>query len=194
MGQEEEAGPLVWRTHVRSSKPDGGAFVAFALELGEDGGKSASCSTDVLPEEERRLALSGDADLLEEESASVAVEPCALAGNGEVLAGRATSDAIHCATPCASVEGADVVPERCFRQGLLFHPGHEAGRSEGFPLDVHHSAGGSTGGEVQPEVEPSAAAEEGSNAEGTWSHIHAPPEASQRLGVSSRLRCSAISA
>jgi len=167
VGQEEEPRALVRRSHVSSAKPDGGAFVAFPLELGEDGGKSASCSPNVLPEEERRLALSGDADLLEEEPASVAVESPPLAGDGEVLAGRATSDAIHCATPRASVEGGDVVPERSLRQGLLFHPGHEAGRCVGFPLDVHHSAGGSTGGKVQPEVEPSSAAEEGSNAEGT---------------------------
>ena len=46
-------------------------------------------------------------------------------------------------------------------------PGHEAGRSEGFPLDVHHSAGGSTGGALEPEVEASPAGTDGEDVEGT---------------------------
>ena len=158
VGQQEEAGPLVGRSHVRSAKLDDGADVAVALELGEDGGKSASCSADVLPEEERGFALVGDADLLEEEAAALAVEADALSGNGKVLTRCAASDAIHDATPRASIEGGEVVPDRSLRQGLLRHPGHEAGRGEGFPLDVHHTAGGSTGCEVEPEVEPSATA------------------------------------
>lgn len=167
VGQQEEAAALVGRSHVRSSKADDGADVAVAFELGKDGRKSASCSADVLPEEERGFALVGEPDLLEEEAASFPVEPGLLSGDGEVLARSAASDAIHDATPRAAVEGAQVVPDRSRRQGRLFHPGHEAGRGEGFPLDVHHSAGGSTGGSLEAEVEPSATAADAENVEGT---------------------------
>lgn len=175
VGQQEEAGPLMGRSHVRSANEDGSADVAVALKLGEDGGKSSPCTADVLPEEERGLALVGNADLLKEESGAFSVEPGLLSGNREVLARCAASDAIHDATPRAAVEGAQVVPDRSLRQGLLFHPGHEAGRGEGFPLDVHHSAGDSAGGSLKPEVEPSATAADAENVEGTYSHIHAAP-------------------
>ena len=145
------------RAHVRSSKGDAGSDVPVTGKLGEDSGKSTSCTADVFPEEERRLALVGDSDLLEEEAASFAVEAGLLAGNGEVLARSSASDAIHEATPRAAVEGAEIVPNRGLAQGLLRHPGHEAGRGEGFPLDVTNSAGGSIGGELDAEVEASAA-------------------------------------
>jgi hypothetical protein len=170
--QEEEPAAAVGRAHIRSSKGDDGSGVAMLGELGEDGGKSASCSTDVLPEEERGFAFVGDSDLLEEEPASLAVEPGLLAGDAEVLARRSASDAIHEATPRAAVEGAEVVPNRGLAQGLLRHPGHEAGRCVGFPLDVHHSAGDSAGGSLESEVEASSAGADAEHVEGTWSHIH----------------------
>lgn len=167
VGQQEEAAALVGRSHVRSSKADDGADVAVAFELGEDGRKSASCSADVLPEEERGFTLVGEPDLLEEEPAPFSVEPGLLSGDGEVLTRCAASDAIHDATPRASIEGGEVVPDRSRRQGRLFHPGHEAGRGEGFPLDVHHTSTRSSGCEVEPEVEPSTSAADRQHVEGT---------------------------
>lgn len=167
VGQQEEPGSLVGRAHVRSTKPDGGSDVAGAGELGEDGRKSSSCACDVLPEEERRGALGGNSDLLEEEPTALAVEPGLLSGDGEVLARSAASDAIHEATPRLAVEGAEVVPNRRAAQGRLFHPGHEAGRGVGFPLDVANSAGGSTGCSLEAEVEPSATGADRKNVEGT---------------------------
>lgn len=167
VGQQEIPGPLMGRSHVRSANEDGSADVAVAFELGEDGGKSSPCTADVLPEEERGFALVGNADLLEEEPAPFSVEPGLLSGDGEVLTRRAASDAIHDTTPRASIEGGEVVPDRSLTQGLLRHPGHEAGRGEGFPLDVHHTAGGSTGCEVEPEVEPSATTADGDGVKGT---------------------------
>jgi hypothetical protein len=88
--------------------------------------------------------------VLEEEPAPRAIQPSALSGDAEILARRAASNEIHDATPLSSVEGCNVVPHRSLWYGRFRHPGHEDGRSMGFPLDVHHrlhSAGG---------VEPSA--------------------------------------
>lgn len=194
VGQQEVPGPLVGRSHVSSSNEDGSADVAVAFEFGEDGGKSSPCAADVLPEEERGFALVGHADLLEEESASLPVEPGLLSCDGEVLTRSAASDAIHDATPRASIEGAEVVPDRSRRQNLLFHPCHEAGRCEGFPLNVHHSASGSSGGEMESEVEPSAAAADRQNSEGTWSQaIHAAPFARSDAFDRHATTCDALS-
>jgi hypothetical protein len=165
VGQHEEASPLVGRSHVRSTKADGCACVPFALERREDIGKSPSCASDVLPKDEGGVALGGDAESLKEEAASGTVEPGSLAGDGEVLAGTAESDAIHDATPRAAVEGDNVVPDRSRCQGRLFHPGHEAGRREGFPLDVHHSPSSAPGCKVDSEVEPASTGEEAGNTE-----------------------------
>jgi len=163
VGQHEEPLSLVGGTHVRSSKADGGAFVAVLFEGAEDVGKSASCASDVLPEDDRGLALVGNAEPLEEESASGTVEPGLLSGNGEVLAGAAESDAIHRATPRAAIERGNVVPDRSRRQRLLFHPGHEAGRCKGFTLDVHHSPSSTPGCKVDSKVESAAPGEETGN-------------------------------
>lgn len=161
VGQDEEALALVGRSHVSSSKADCRAAVAGLFEGGKDCGKSASCSPDVLPEDERGAALVGDAEPLEEETAACAGEPGSLPCNAEVLAGAAESEAIHDATPRAAVEAGNVVPDRSRCQFRLFHPGHEAGRCKGFPLDVHHSPRSAPGCKVDSEVEPTSAAEEG---------------------------------
>ncbi|KQZ14293.1 hypothetical protein ASD44_09580 [Mesorhizobium sp. Root554] len=47
---------------------------------------------------------------------------------------------MNLATPRAAVEGDKVVPDRRAIHGLVFHPGHEGGRSIGFPLDETDSA------------------------------------------------------
>lgn len=59
---------------------------------------------------------------------------------------------MNAATPWPAIEGFEVVPDRCRLQGLVFHPGHESGRSMGFPLDVTYSAISGLG-EANPEVE-----------------------------------------
>lgn len=160
------------RSHVRSSKGDAGSDVAVLGELGEDSWKSASCSPDVFPDEERRLSFVGDSDLLEEESRALAIKPGLLSGDAEVLARSAASDDVHEATPRAAVEGEQIVPDRSVTQLRARHPCHESGRCKGFPLDVHHSAGSK--GALKGEVETSSTAADGQNAEGTWSHIHRP--------------------
>jgi hypothetical protein len=56
------------------------------------------------------------------------------------LAGETGSDAIHAATPCASVEGAKVRPDRRCIQEARFHKRDKLGGSSSFPFDVSDSA------------------------------------------------------
>ena len=81
------------------------------------------------------------------------LRPLAFARDREWLARIAPSEDIHRSTPRAAVEGGNIVPDRCFIQGRVFHPRHEDGRSIGFPLDVTHS---SIPGvcDCKPEVDP----------------------------------------
>lgn len=89
-----------------------------------------------------------------------------LACGAEGLARVASRDAIHCATPASAVEGGNVVPDRRPIQARVFHPGHERGRSVGFPLNETHSAVAGLG-DVEPEFEPSGAGAEGKPVDGT---------------------------
>ena len=80
----------------------------------------------------------------------------ALAGAAFALARVAARDDIHKATPRAAVEGGNIVPDRCLIQGRVFHPGHESGRSVGFPFDVTNSSISGLG-DVQSEFETTSA-------------------------------------
>ncbi len=112
----------------------------------------AEMPADVLEEHPPWPALDDDAPDVGPEMSRVA-DPEPLASGGERLARIARSEDVHAATPAAAVEGGKVVPDRSRCQGLIRHPGHEDGRSEGFPLDVTHSAVPGLG-DVQPDVEP----------------------------------------
>ncbi len=61
-------------------------------------------------------------------------------GEAEGLAGISGSEDMNLSTPRRAVEGGNVIPDRSFIQGLVFHPCHESGRREGFPLDVTNSS------------------------------------------------------
>jgi len=81
--------------------------------------------------------------------------PLPLARDRERLARIAASEDIHCAAPWSAIEGGNVVPQRRFIQGRVFHPRHESGRSITFPLDVTHSSiPGACDGEA--EVDPAS--------------------------------------
>lgn len=75
------------------------------------------------------------------------------AGAGDVLAREAARDEIHDSTPRATIEGADVVPDRRLIQGLVFHPRHDRGRSVGFPFDIHDGTVGVSEGEGEAEFD-----------------------------------------
>lgn len=95
--------------------------------------------SDVLEEDHRDSCVPDDAEDLRPEVPLVALA-FTLAGGAERLARVARSDDIHDATPRSSVEGANVIPDRRWIQGLVFHPRHEHGRCKSFPLDVTDSS------------------------------------------------------
>jgi hypothetical protein len=112
-GHEEDAFTLVRRSHVtRSNRGPDDRGVAIDMEVLGDSGNSSNCPGDVLPEEERGIALPGDTDVLEEEARAVPVKSFSFSGEGEVLTWRSASDEIHEPHQRASVEGAHVVPDR----------------------------------------------------------------------------------
>jgi hypothetical protein len=76
-----------------------------------------------------------------------------LSGLAEGLAGVASRDDIHRATPWAAVEGGKIIPDRRWIQRLVVHPGHESGRSVGFPLDVTNSLISGIG-DMEPKLQP----------------------------------------
>lgn len=113
---------------------------------------------DVLEEHAARPALDDDAPDVRPEVPRVAGAE-ALSGVRERLARVARREDVHASTPASAVECGKVVPDRSRRHGLVRHPGHEAGRSEGFPLDVTHSSIAGLG-KVQPDVESTHAGAE----------------------------------
>ena len=52
---------------------------------------------------------------------------------------------MNAVAPWAAVKRSQVVPDRRWLHGRFFHPGHESGRSVGFPLDITHSSIGGFG-------------------------------------------------
>lgn len=97
-------------------------------------------AVDVLQKKVSRTAIAGDADDFKEQAASLAVEPGAASGNAEVLAREARNDAIHCAMPCCSVEGAKVGPDRSVIQAAFLHARCQDCAGVCFPLDVTDGA------------------------------------------------------
>ncbi len=83
---------------------------------------------------------------------TVIVSSDALPGSRERLTRESGSDDVHAANPRASVEGAQVRPDRSLIQSRLAHPGHENGRCVGVPLNVSHGAGSVSKGELKPAV------------------------------------------
>jgi hypothetical protein len=92
-----------------------------------------------------------------------------LAGDGEGLARVAASDAVHEASPRASVEGSEVTPDRRCVQPPFFHAADQYAGRIGFPLDVTDRARiEACSGEsvVQAEVEASDPGADGKDVEG----------------------------
>ena len=118
---------------------------------------------DVFENNSSWFELGNDPLELRPEVGSLVREAASLPGLGVGLARVSTVDEIHATTPRSAVEREHVREDRSWIQGLLFHPGHEAGCGEGFLLDVAH------GPEVGPhcsktKVEP---ADAGTQREGT---------------------------
>lgn len=133
--------------------------VAQAAKAGRDFGKSQiEVPFDVLGEDRHWLDLRDQAlDLRPEVTRVVLSAP--LAGKAERLARIAGSEDMNSVAPRSAVEGAQVVPDRRWLQRLVFHPGHESGRSVGLPLDETHSAISGLG-DREAKLEPAIAGAE----------------------------------
>jgi hypothetical protein len=159
VGEDEEPLALVGRADLRRREEACRKAVAHADQsCGDFGEAEAEMMGDILEEHEGRLDLADDAGDMWPEVARVVRTP-ALARDGERLARIARSDDVHRAAPRAAVEGGNVVPDNSLIQGRVFHPRHESGRGEGFPLDMAHSSI-SGDGDGEPEVEPTCAGAE----------------------------------
>lgn len=148
-------------------EPEVGKIPADTIEPSE-----SNKSGDVLHEHESRSHLSHDPGNVRPQP-SLIIDTEAAPGCGERLTVETGSDEIHSATPRATVEAGDVIPDRRRIQGRLFHPCHESGRRVGVPLNTSHGSYvvGSEG-KLESELEPSVAVEE---TEGAYSHVTTSP-------------------
>ncbi len=137
-----ESDPLRIPPEVGQFSHDAGgrAFFELAFFRVHNGGGGSSDACDVLQKEEDRTAIGCDANDLEEQAASLAVEPSASAGDRQVLAGEAGNDAIHASTPSCSVEGGDVGPHRSRIHRAFFHARRQNRSGMSFPLNVAYGA------------------------------------------------------
>ena len=159
-GKDEQALALVGRADFRRREEACRKLVAHADQsCGDFGEAEAEMMGDVLEEHEGRLDLADDPGDMRPEVARVVHAP-ALARDGERLARIARSDDVHRAAPRAAVETGNVVPDRRWIQGRVFHPRHESGCGEGFPFDMAHSTI-SGDGDGKPKIEPARTGAEG---------------------------------
>jgi hypothetical protein len=160
VGQHEEPLALVGRADLRRREQARRKPVAQADQSSGDLGESeAEMMGDVLKQDEGRFAFPDDAGDMRPEVAWVFVAPPS-AGDRERRARISRCDNVHRTTPRAAIEGGNVVPDRCRRQGRVVHPRHEDGRSVGVPLDITHSPV-SGQGDMEPEVETSGTGAQG---------------------------------
>ena len=139
-GEDEQPLAPMGRTDFRRREEACRKPVAQADQSAGDFGEAeAEMMGDVFEEDEGRLNLADDAGDMRPEVARVLGAP-ALARHAERLARIPRSDDIHRAAPWAAVEAGNIVPERRWIQGRIFHPRHDNGRGEGVPLDVTHSS------------------------------------------------------
>jgi hypothetical protein len=135
---------------------------AHLLKVPKNGiGSQGHVTFNVLEETPFGIKLPNDAaDVGPEVAWIVFASP--VTGKAERLTGISASEDMNLSAPWASVEGGNVTPERRLIQGLVFHPCHESGCREGFPLDVTNSSITELGN-MEAEFEPSDAGAEGNS-------------------------------
>ena len=140
MGHNEEPPTLVGCADLcRTEQARFDCKAQFAKVSEDCVGSQGQVSFDVFKETPFGIEFGNDPPDMGPEVPGI-VFPEASAGEGKRLAGISASEDMNLATPRAAVEGGNVVPDRCFIQGRVCHPGHDSGRNEGFPLDVTNSA------------------------------------------------------
>ncbi len=155
-GEDEQPLAPMGRTDFRRREEACRKPVAQADQSAGDFGETeAEMMGDIFEEDEGRFDFADDAGDMGPEVAGIVRAP-ALARHAERLARISGSDDIHRAAPWAAVEAGNIVPERRWIQGRIFHPRHEHGRREGVPLDVTHSSIAGDG-EGDSQLEPARA-------------------------------------
>ena len=145
MGHNEEAAPYVARTAFERREQSRFDCKAQRLKVPENRiGSQGHMAFDVFEEAPFGIEFLGDSPDVRPEVAGI-VFALAPAGEAEGLAGISGSEDMNLSAPRRAVEGGNVIPDRCFIQGLVVHPRHESGRREGFPLDVTNSSVGGFG-------------------------------------------------
>ncbi len=138
---------------------------AHSLKVSEDCiGSQGHMALDVLEEAPFGVEFSDDAADVRPEVAGI-VFAAPAPSEAEGLAWISASEDMNLSTPRAAVEGGNVIPDRRLIQGLVFHPCHEGGRREGFPLDVTNRA---VSGfcDMQAELQSADAGAKGNSVEG----------------------------
>lgn len=159
MGQDKDPAPAVASASLSRREQSRFCRVTQSAKVTDDVGKSQSEVTlDVLEEGPIRLDLTDDTGDVRPEVTRIG-RAGSLPGMAERLARITGSDEMNASTPRATVEGSEVAPDRRLAQGLVFHPGHEGGRSMGLPLDETNSSIAGLG-DVQAEVEAGVAGAE----------------------------------
>lgn len=134
--------------------------IAQCAKAGADLGKSQiDVAFDVFEEDSGGLHLTDDPLDLGPQVAGI-VLPAPLAREAEGLAGITGREDMNAAAPRMAIEGSEIVPDRRWLHGRVFHPRHESGRSMGFPLDETHSSIGGFG-DGEAEIEPAISGAEG---------------------------------
>nr|WP_298173965.1 hypothetical protein [Novosphingobium sp.] len=134
--------------------------VAQAAKPSDDIGKSQiDVPLDVLDKDSARTDFVDDPLDFGPQVPRVGLAP-SLARAAERLAGISGSEDMNLAAPRLAVEGSEIAPDRRVIQGLVFHPGHESGRSVGFPFDETDSAIGGLG-DRETELETAVTSAEG---------------------------------
>jgi len=109
-----------------------------AKALGDVGKSQIDMAFDIFAEDPFGTDLSGDPGDVGPQVPGIVRSP-AFSSAAEGLAGITGRDDMNAAAPWSAIEGSQIVPNKGFAQGRVFHPGHEGGRSMGFPLDISHS-------------------------------------------------------
>jgi hypothetical protein len=157
VGSNPQAFAVVRRANVGSSQHTPSRIEPERGHVTEDASKSASNeSWGVLHEDVARSNLANDASELGPEAGAFSVDTCALAGDADVLAGKAARNHVNNSSPRSSVKGANVIPNRERREKAVILSGDKYACGVGVEFD---GADGSPSEQVAAENAATSACE-----------------------------------
>ncbi len=166
MGQDEDAKPLVRRADFCRREQARRRRVAQSPKLSQDGFKAeGDVARDVFEEDPFRGTFPDNPGDVWPEVAGI-VGPGTLSGGAEGLAGISGEDDVEGTAEGASIEAAQIIPDRGRGEVACALGGDEDGAGPVLPLD--EGAGVETGfGEHEAQIQASAACAEGQSVPGT---------------------------